>query len=193
MKVLLLSLIKEYLSLFPEETDRQKNVIQYLNTHIDKEIIDWNNFDGHVVVGGFIYAKKERKFLCLYHKDLKMYLYPGGHIDSRDNTILEAVKREIEEETGLTNLKSCILQNNPFIPIDIDTHIISYNNRLQLPSHYHFEFRYLFLIDEIVDIQIEEKELSAYKWICMKELREDKNYGFIAKKLQVLLSEEDNE
>lgn len=187
MRDILLNVIHEYLLLFPLEKERQVMITSFLQHHNDEEIIDWNNFDGHIVAGGFIYAKKEKKFLVLYHKDLKMFLYPGGHINSDDNTPLCAAKREINEETGLDNLKQLTLSGDELIPIDIDTHKIPYNERLQLPEHYHFEFRYLFMIDKIHDIKIDDEELSKYKWVDIKELSNDLNYGKIAIKLQNIL------
>ena len=45
----------------------------------------------------------------LYHNDLKMYLYPGGHVDDNDNSILSAAEREVKEETGLVDFKLLIL------------------------------------------------------------------------------------
>ncbi len=193
MKNLLFPLLQEYLLLFPQEKERQEKFSHYLNNHIDEEIVNWNNFDGHVVAGGFIYARKEKKFLCIYHKDLRMYLYPGGHIDSSDNTVLAAAKREITEETGLKHLEQFILSNDPLIPIDIDTHKISYNERLKLPEHFHFEFRYLFVIENIVDIHIDREENSCYKWISIEELEKDKNFGSISTKLKKFIEEEENE
>jgi len=189
MRNILLDVLNNYLLLFPEEQERQLKVISYLQKHNDGEVIDWNNFDGHIVVGAFIYAKKESKFLVLYHKDLKMFLYPGGHINNDDNTPLYAAKREIKEETGLDNLEQLYLSENELIPIDIDTHKIDYNERLKLPEHYHFEFRYLFMIDRISDVKIDDEELSKYKWIDIEELNNDSNYGKIAIKIQKLLSE----
>ena len=144
MKDILLNVLNNYLLLFPEEQQRQITLINYLDSHEDDELTDWNNFDGHIVAGGFIYAKEENKFLVLYHNDLKMFLYPGGHVDSSDANTLEASKREILEETGLTNLEQLKLTEDALIPIDIDTHKIGYNERLNLPEHYHFDFRYLF-------------------------------------------------
>ena len=47
------------------------------------------------------------------------------------------------EETGLSNLKQLKLSENEQIPIDIDTHLIEYNERLNLLAHYHVDFRYL--------------------------------------------------
>jgi len=186
----LIQLIDEYLKIFPEEKNRQRKVIQYLKENSD--ITDWNNFNGHIVVGGFIYAKKEKKFLVLYHKDLKMFLYPGGHIDNNDLNTLEAAKREIYEETGLKNLKQFKILDDELVPIDIDAHIINYNERLDLPEHYHFEFRYLFEVEEIRDINIDKKELEKFKWIDIDEIKKDKNYGRISQKIERILNKENN-
>ncbi len=183
MRELLLKLMSEYLVLFSNEQKRQEKFIEYLKNHDDNQITDWNNFDGHVVVGGFVYAKEEQKFLVIYHNDLKMFLYPGGHIDSGDVNPLEASKREVFEETGFDDIEEVILSNNGLIPIDIDTHVIPYNERLNLPEHYHFEFRYLFTIDSIKEVKLDMNESSNFKWISIDELRDDKNYGRIAKKI----------
>lgn len=188
MKQQLLNILEKYLLLFPEEHERQKALIQYLQSHKYTELVDWNNFDGHIVAGGFIYAKEENQFLVLYHNDLKMFLYPGGHVDSNDINILSAAKREISEETGLTNLEQLKLSDDALIPIDIDTHIISYNERLNLPEHYHFDFRYLFVITRIPDIKIDTEEMSGYQWISLDELTNDPNYGRIATKIKKIIT-----
>lgn len=186
MRDILLKLISDYLILFPNEKERQEKFIEYLNNSTDKQIIDWNNFDGHVVAGGFIYAKEEQKFLVIYHNDLKMFLYPGGHVDLNDVNLLETAKRETVEETGLDEIEEVVLSDNKLIPIDIDTHLIPYNERLKLPEHYHFEFRYLFVIDSIKEVKLDLSESSKFKWISIDELREDKNYGMLVNKLTIL-------
>lgn len=188
MRDMLLNILNRYLEIFPEEKERQNKLINYLNSHNDTEITDWNNFDGHIVAGGFIYSKEDNKFLVLYHKDLKMYLYPGGHTDSKDKNPLEASKREIQEETGLSNLEQLIIENDEMLPVDIDTHMIEYNERLNLPQHYHFDFRYLFIIDRIENINVDSEELENYKWIDINDLYSDPNYGSVATKIERLLS-----
>lgn len=188
MKESLLKIINEYLSLFPDENERQKHLINFISNHSEEQFTDWNNFDGHIVASGFIYSTEDKKFLVLYHKDLKMYLYPGGHVDSSDNSILSAAKREVIEETGLKDFKLFEFNENESVPIDIDTHQIGYNERLNLPEHYHFDFRYLFLIDKISDINLDYEESSDYKWIEINELRNDQNYGKVASKIERLLS-----
>lgn len=72
------NILSEYLKIFPTEKNRQSKLLEFLNLHDQEEIIDWNNFDGHIVASGFIYSKKEKKFLVLCHKDFNMFLCPGG-------------------------------------------------------------------------------------------------------------------
>ncbi len=189
MKEDLLSILNEYLLLFPNEQERLRQLIEFLSNHTAKELTDWNNFDGHIVASGFVYSLEDEKFLVLYHKDLKMYLYPGGHVDNNDNSILSAAEREVKEETGLVDFKLLELTKNKMVPIDIDTHRIGYNERLNLPEHFHFDFRYLFVINKISDIHIDTEEMSDYKWIDINELRNDLNYGKVAKKIERLLPE----
>ena len=187
MKNVLITIIDNYLKIFPEEKGRQEKLINFLENYKDEDIIDWNNFNGHIVASGFIYAKQERKFLVLYHNDLKMFLYPGGHINRDDTTPLIAAKREVKEETGVIDLEVLKISNNELIPIDIDTHIINYNDRLKLPEHYHFDFRYLFLIDKISEINLDIDEVSDYKWISIDELMKEFNYGKVATKITRIL------
>lgn len=188
MKEKIKAILNSYLEIFKDEQERQKILITYLNNHDDKEITDWNNFDGHLVAGGFIYSTLENKFLVLYHKDLKMYLYPGGHMTNNDSTPLEAAIREIKEETNIENLTQLTLTEDKLIPLDIDTHLIEYNERLNLPKHYHFDFRYLFITETIENIIFDEEELSDYRWIDIEELENDVNYGKIASKVKKILN-----
>lgn len=186
MKKQLQEILKIYLELFPQELERQKTLLNYLEEATNDSLTDWNNFNGHLVAGGFVYDKSNKKFLVLYHKELQMYLYPGGHIDQTDTTPLEAAIREVKEETALSNLTQLNLVNNLLIPIDIDTHIIPYNEYHNLPEHYHFETRYLFTTDTESDISLDD-ESSNYKWIDINELAQDPNYGKIVSKIKRLI------
>lgn len=190
MKKELLSIVEKYLEIFSKEKDRQLKICKYLNNFKDKDIIDCNNFEGHVVASGFIYAKKENKFLVLYHKELKRYLSPGGHVDSIDKNILESARREIKEETGLNNFEQLKISSNELIPIDIDTHKIPFNKIRNLPEHYHFDFRYIFIIDEIKNIKIDTNESDNYQWIDIARLKKDSSYGIVTRKIECILKGE---
>ncbi len=189
MKDIILNIINKYLKLFPEESKRQEKIINFLKNHNDKEITDWNNFDGHIVATGFIYALKEEKFLVLHHKDLNMLLCPGGHMDKNDDNPLVTAKREVKEETGIDDLKQFNVTNDDqLVPFDIDTHVIKFNQRLNLPEHYHFDFRYIFMIDKIKNVKIDVEESSSYKWVDIEQLYTGTNYGKVLSKIKRILS-----
>ena len=182
MKDMLLEIMNDYLKLFPDELMRQSTFMDYLNSN--NNLIDWNNFNGHVVASGFLYAKKEAKYLVIYHKDLKMFSYPGGHIDKHDASPLAAAIREIKEETGISDFVEVVVGENELIPIDIDNHTIPYNQRLAIPAHQHFDMRYLFVIDSIEKVVIDRSESSDYKWITEAELIANEDFGKIVDKIK---------
>ncbi|WP_276327906.1 NUDIX domain-containing protein [Kiloniella majae] len=62
----------------------------------------------------------EGKFLVLWHDKLKMWLYPGGHVENDEDPV-EALLREVNEEVGISvtilpaipissNLQECLLK-----------------------------------------------------------------------------------
>ena len=61
------------------------------------------------------------------------------------------------------------------------------NERLKIPEHYHYDFRYLFTVDKIEDVNMDSEELDNYKWISMEELEHDPNYGRIVGKIKNIL------
>lgn len=188
MKEKVIDIVKEYLNIFPDEEERQTNLLAFLQNSTDSEIVDWNNFKGHLVVGGFIYALEDKKFLILHHKDLDMFLYPGGHVDSTDDTLLTAVKREIQEETGLKNVVERKLTKDELVPFDIDTQEIEYNKRLNLPSHTHYDFRYFFTVSHIADIKMDLEEHSSYKWVTAEVFFKRPSYLKLQPKIMNLLN-----
>lgn len=187
LKNSLLKILDKYLLIYPDELSRQNKLLGFINFYDDSELINWNNFAGHITVGGFIYSRKENLFLVLYHKDLNMFLYPGGHVDITDCSLIEAVRREIFEETGIKNINKLNIGDDELIPFDIDTHLIEYNERLNLPQHYHFDFRYLFFVDDVIDIKIDNDELIDYKWVSIDDLSNDVNYKTVISKLKFLI------
>ena len=187
MKDEILKIISKYLEIFPEEAERQSNLIKYLEEHEENEITNWNNFDGHICAGGFIYSLQDKKFLLLHHKALNMYLHPGGHVDPDDISTLSAAKREIQEETGVVDLEQGKIVDDELIPIDIDTHVIKRNEKKNLPEHYHFELRYLFVIDKIKNIKIDTEESTNYKWVDIDVLYKESSYENITRKIEKLL------
>lgn len=186
MKEKTIEILNTYLSIYKE--DEKLSVLKhFLDNYNSEEIVDWNNFYGHLVASAFIYSRKYKQFLTLYHKEFNTYIYPGGHFISADKTPLDAAKREVLEETGIKNFQIKKVCENELVPFDIDIHEISYNKLLDLPKHYHFDFRYLFIVDEIPEV-ILDNESSDYKWISIDEIGKNPHYGKIKDKLENIIN-----
>ena len=183
-KELIEKLLVEYVVKYPGEKSRLKALKNYLKYTNDNDMCDWDNMKGHLTASGFIYSKSTNKFLVLYHNDLKYYYCSGGHCEKIQETPLDTVYQEIKEETSIEDLKLC----GSVLPFDIDIHNIPYNIRVNIPSHNHFDFRYLFVIDKECDVTLDLSELSDYKWVGIDELGMYSNYGRTIKKLKEVLS-----
>ena len=185
-KSLINSIIDKYLKIFPNEEIRLSALKKYLVDNLDSSICDWNNAQGHITAGGFVYCTSTKRFLVMWHKDLEMYLYSGGHCEPNDESPLMRAKLEAKEETGLelSNLK---IFDDELVPIDIDTHTIPFNKRVNMPEHLHFDFRYVFVTPNESGVVVDGNEMSSYKWIDKDELSSDPNYGNIVNKLEKFL------
>ena len=179
-------ILNEYKVVYPGEKSRIKNLVTYLKYNSDEQMCDWDNMNGHLTSSAFIYSKKTSKFLVLYHNDLKYFYCSGGHCEKEHINPLDTVFHEIEEETGIVD-KELIGMKNNIVPIDIDIHNIPYNERVNIPAHEHYDFRYLFVVNDEVDVKLDESELSDYKWVDINELSLYSNYGRIIKKLKGIL------
>lgn len=78
------------------------------------------------------------------------------------------------EETGIKNIKlhDWHMQNN-FLPLDIDTHSIPYSEKKQEEAHYHHDFRFVFVLDNKQDIDLQLEEVSDYAWCDLSVLEQD--------------------
>lgn len=188
MKDIIIKIIEKYLEIFPEEKERQEKLIKYLEKYDNSEIVNYNNFEGHITASGFIYSLEEKKLLMIFHKKAQCYLNSGGHSDLEDESPLVTAKREIREETGITGLKTLGITDEEFIPIDIDTHIIPYDANRNLPEHYHFDFSYFFVVDKIKNVEIEKEEVDNYKLVNIEDLYNNNHYGKMMFKIEKLLS-----
>ena len=122
----------------------------------------------------------------LYHKDLEMYLYPGGHIDREDSSIYETALREVKEESGIRDMEVVKIKEK-VIPFDIDIHTTKEVKAKQLPSHKHYDFRYLFVINKEEDVEIDKSEHNDYKWVDIQTLAKEGKYKRVVEKLRSLL------
>ena len=91
---------------------------------------------GHFTASAFVLAPDADEVLLVFHGKLHRWLQPGGHVDPDDADILAAARREVAEETGLTDVQ--VVGEGLF---DVDVHVIP--ARKADPEHRHFDARVL--------------------------------------------------
>ena len=120
-------------------------------------------YPGHVTASGIVVSPDRSQVLLLHHKKLDRWLQPGGHCDGETDTVMTA-RREVEEETGLAEIK--MVSDRIF---DVDIHTIP--ARKDDPEHEHFDVRYLFELDPEIDVP-GNSESKAITWVSMDNLRD---------------------
>ena len=91
---------------------------------------------GHFTVSAFVVSEDHARIALIFHPKFRRWLQPGGHIEATDTTLDAAARREIAEESGITDLRR---QGGLF---DLDVHDIPAGKE---PAHLHFDLRLLYV------------------------------------------------
>ena len=148
--------IGAYLSRYPADTPHLATLTAMLD-EAGGSITSRTQLPGHVTTSAILLRPDER-VLFIEHRALRKWLFPGGHVEPTDTTLLSAALRELHEETGITDVESA-----DEIPLHIDTHPIPPNPGKHEPGHHHFDFRFLFRTT-VHAVTIQEAELSSHAW-----------------------------
>ncbi|RKX95870.1 MAG: NUDIX hydrolase [Spirochaetes bacterium] len=115
---------------------------------------------GHFTASALILNPERTHLLLVEHRKLGIWVQPGGHADGEVH--LEGVaRREVEEETGVSEVKSA-----PGI-LDLDIHAIP--ARKDEGAHDHYDVRFLFTADPAHPLRISH-EPTDLKWLPVKNL-----------------------
>jgi len=68
----------------------------------DEAVCSRASFDpGHVTASGLVLSTDGEAIVLVFHTRLQRWLQPGGHIEATDETVVDAARREVLEETGI--------------------------------------------------------------------------------------------
>lgn len=151
-------LLHEYLKKYPKEQNKVKRLESFLARN--ENYWDRKNPFGHLTASGIVLSKNQKKILLIYHPYLEKWIQPGGHVEAGESSA-QAALREVHEETAC---RVRFLKPNP---IDVDIHKIPPNAKKDEGEHYHFDMRYLFVVES-------EPESSSrtYRWVNPEEVVE---------------------
>ena len=117
------------------EKENVKRVLNFLKTN--ENCYNRNNEVGHITCGALVCDNKGNVLLN-HHKKSNMWFQFGGHSDDDTNS-LRVAKREVFEESGITEYK--VISNTIF---DVDIQDIDFDESF---IHFHFDINFLFLVD----------------------------------------------
>lgn len=147
-----------YLDQRPEDKDSLSALIDALENTAET-IASRKEFQGHVTAGALL-LRADGRVLLVEHKALGKWLFPGGHLEEDDETLMKAALRELAEETGID--PALVTPVSP-VPLHIDVHPIPANPAKDEPDHQHFDFRFLFRTDADV-AALQAEEVLDYSW-----------------------------
>lgn len=178
-----------YLSLFPQETARQRPFREFIAHTPFEELYHRKNFNGHITASAFIVGPDHTQMLLIRHKRLERWLQPGGHVDYTDASILAAAFRETWEETNIDERDlEWVRPSSPLnIPADIDSHVIPENGLKQEKEHIHHDFRFLFRYRGEKTVRINPAEVTHYEWQEMEALSVNPEFALVVEKIRFFL------
>jgi 8-oxo-dGTP pyrophosphatase MutT (NUDIX family) len=157
-------IIDAYLKHFPDEAKRLERLSKQLAG--SEPLNTRENRTGHVTGSGIVLSPDRKKVLLIYHKILRQWFQPGGHMEHEDSSPLAAAQREVIEETAIQpDVYLALDPGQSLVPMDIDVHFIPANDQKHEPEHYHYDFRYVFVTNSM-HTEHRVSEVEAAEWFA---------------------------
>lgn len=162
----LYGLIMDYIPENEQERNDKSVMLKYIKKFSD--VLTRDNEMFHFTTSAWIVNKDRTKVLMIYHNIYDSWAWIGGHADGNPN-LLEVVKREILEESGLDKVN---LLYQGIFGLSIHT-VKSHIKRNQYVSaHLHYDIQFLFEANEEDTLKIKSDENSNVAWLEVETLLE---------------------
>ena len=159
-----IDVIKNYNPINEQEISDKKLILDLYNTYGDN-LLSRDTLIAHITVSAWITNKTMDKVLMNYHNIYKNWGWLGGHADGMDD-LLQVAKKEIYEESGLSNITPLTTNIISLEALPVVSHI---KNGKFVSSHIHLNVTYLFMANEEDMLVVNRNEGSGLKWVIKEE------------------------
>lgn len=154
--------LEAYLKTYPSEADGLHLLSEQINA--GDKLNNRKTLPGHVTGSAIVLSPDRMKVLLVDHRFLQRWLQPGGHWEADEPDPLEAAKREVVEETGVSLGEYLpLIVEEPLVPFDIEQQDIPDRPEREEPAHVHHDFRYVFTAQNEA-ITVTEHQIVEANW-----------------------------
>lgn len=150
--------VQNYIPYNEQEEKDKALILQQLSA---ENILTRKNHLAHLTVSAWIVSPDYQKVLMAYHNIYQSYAWLGGHLDGNAD-IVSVIKKEIQEESGLSEFQ--LIENQLFSleVLTVDGHV---KNGEYVSSHLHLNLTFLCIANPDLPIHIRPSENSQITWL----------------------------
>lgn len=158
--------IETYLPFNEQEEQDQRQFLGLLEHMPD--LLTRENDVAHITVSAWIVNLDRTKVLMAYHNIYQSWAWLGGHADGNPD-VRQVIRKEIEEESGLTDIRFLTDDIFSLESLTVDGHE---KRGTYISSHLHLNLTFLLEADEHLPLRIKPDENSQIGWINISEIAE---------------------
>ncbi len=156
--------IEQYRCFNEQEEADKTEILRHLCE--SEHILTRTNKNAHFTVSAWIVSENRQEVLMAYHNIYQSWAWLGGHADGNAD-LKQVILKEIEEESGLTNVR---FVSDDMFSLEILTVSGHEKKGRYVSSHLHLNVTYLLEADTAAPLRIKEDENSRIGWIHVDDI-----------------------
>lgn len=131
----------------------------------EQDIFHRKQKEAHMTASAWVLNPERTKVLLVYHNIYDSWSWMGGHADGEED-LLSVALREVEEESGLKNIRCLTAEIFSLEVLTVDGH---WKHGAYVSSHLHLNLTYLLEASEQEPLSIKPDENSGVAWFGLED------------------------